>query len=1124
MFKSENEGRVCEVQRAPRAFTQYVFDNFDHDTSTLDGHGTVHVLGGQRIVTLVDPTAEVKVDCIPRRALPSSASQIAQDLNYAMDIVWLKGPVLNGLKSVLVQPMTSTSLSWDPSGPSLPPFIRDALTVDSLWMAGRRFVELAATDPNAINTALRYAMKDADDRGQDDCFVTFDQPLYMKAMKLVTADPALSGVQVRLGGFHLTMSYLGSIAHIMSGSGLEDVWAQVYAFNSIKHMVTGKAYSRAVRAHFLVQEAIGSMLLDRVTADATRRGDIRELYGDFLERADVTAEEVANTPVARRLGKDLIEAGEQAASDSATGKLWWQYFKLVALLRFHIRAERTGDWEMHKESVKAMLPIFHAAGHLPYARAAHLYVQQMEELTGGCSQAANDGNFTVRRSSDFWAGMWTDLVIEQCLMRLLKCRGGVTRGRGLTKSSVTQFILTRHALVDLSAAIEEYSGAKASVLKLRVTNDCAERSVALVEEYNKILTADEEQKQFLILDVKEHRKRYPNVNKTTLGIKNYFYSWHPNTGTSEQHVELRVGRQERDCRDLKKFCNWLKKYNPFIDWGRDNQRVVCLHTGQLGAAQVNCNEAVAVGTALMEKMYGKDFEQSLQLKGRVIPLSKVPLSTGAPPHKAKDAPDQKSQFYFNKMVTLDLTQDDLKRFFTCELSDMPPALFDDGLMRSNNKAKLTRKFRPDGEDADDSLFEEPHDDATPGPSLPTKTVVDGGHLLHAVAWPRSERGKEHTYGDVCDRYVNYIKRYQQPTVVFDGYEESWSTKWEVQQRRAARKKVCPKFSVTEEEEISPAYSREDFLSSAFNKTGITSLLTEKLQGAGAEVLQARADADIMIAETAIRLDQPGEHVTVIARDTDVLAILAARARDETGITVTKPGSASKADEVFSVQAIRVHLAKQGLLHLLLFGHAMSGCDTTSNIHTRGKLAVWNALLKDATKGGTLRQEVAVFNQPAATREVIAAAGEKLILALYPDERCACLDDLRYVLYIKTCETKTKVDLSTLPPTCAAAAQHCFRVYLQVQQWMGNDLDPTAWGWRAADGTLVPIPTTLPPAPSELLSRLSCNCSASGCGPRCPCRLRGAYCDSFCRKCKGETCKNVVEGGEDDEIAWGRLLD
>ncbi|KAE8739267.1 hypothetical protein FOCC_FOCC015227 [Frankliniella occidentalis] len=224
---------------------------------------------------------------------------------------------------------------------------------------------------------------------------------------------------------------------------------------------------------------------------------------------------------------------------------------------------------MHKETVKAMLPIFHAAGHLPYARAAHLYVQHMEDLTGGCSRAAGDGHFTVRRSM-------FDAAAEVS-------RRGHVRPR-LTKSSVAQFTLTRRALVDLSAAVEEYSGV--------------------------------------------------------------------HTGTSEQHVELRVGRQEKDCRDLKKFSNWLRKYNPFVDRGvRDNQRVVCLHTGHLGALRVNCHKAVEVGTALMEKMYGKDFDQSLTLKGRVIPLS-----TGPPLHKAKDAPDQKSQFYFNKMVTLDLTR------------------------------------------------------------------------------------------------------------------------------------------------------------------------------------------------------------------------------------------------------------------------------------------------------------------------------------------------------------------------------------------------------------------------------------------------------------------------------------
>ncbi|KAK3927182.1 Protein asteroid-like protein 1 [Frankliniella fusca] len=1071
LSKRESEGEVREAQRSPRAFTHYVFDNFDHDTSTLDGHGTMHVLGGQRIVALLDPAAEVTVEPVPRRPLPSSASQIARDLDHSMDIAWIRGPILSGLKSVLVQPMTSMALSSEP-----PPFMRAAFTLDSVWMAGRwagalmapswlgymkeamatpgrdfprsavealPFVELAATDPNAINTALCYAAADAKKRHQDGCFVTFDQPLYMKAMKIVTADPSLGGVVVRLGGFHLTMSFIGAIAHIMSGSGLEELWAQVYAVNSVKHMVTGKAYSRAVRAHFLTQEALGSLLLDRVAMDSTTKTEVREIYEDFLEKTNITAEEVAQSPVALNLGNSLYAAGEQEARNSHTGKLWWQYFKLVGLLRFFIRAERTGDWAMHKECVKAMLPIFHATGHLPYARAAHLYVQQMEGLTGGCAEAAWRGNFTVRRVSGYWGGVYTDMVIEQDLMRPMKIRGGLTR-RGLTQSTVSQWILSRRALLEVSAAVERCSGV--------------------------------------------------------------------HSGTSEQHVELRHSRQERDRRDLGKFCEWLTKYPPFLD--RDNLRVRCLHTGELGATQVNCHVAVEIGTALMEKTYGKDFETlKLQLRGRVIPLSTTP-----PPFKAKEAFEIDTQFLFMKMVTLDMTQDDLKRFLTYELAPMPPALFDKGLMRHNNKASLTRRFRPGAQDADDSLFEEPYGDTPSGPSLPTKTVLDGGHLLHTVAWPRHGGGKEPTYGDVCLRYVQHVEKYTNPTVVFDGYEESWSTKWETQQRRAARKKPCAKFIVTEEEVTSPAYTREDYLSSAFNKTGLITLLTEKLEGARVEVLQARADADVIVAEKAMELDQPGQHVSVIARDTDIVAILIARAGDDTGITVTKPGTATTADEVFCIRAIRRHLAKQGLLHCVLLGHAMSGCDTTSAIYTKGKLTVWKSL----QKSHTLQQHASLFNDPNATREEISEAGEQLMLSLYSGGGgCSTLNDLRYKEYNEKTNTKTKLpSLATLPPTSAAAQQHSFRVYLQVQQWLGNDLDPTAWGWRAENGTLLPIPTTLPAVPPELQGRLSCKCSALGCGVTCPCRKRGAICDSTCSKCKGETCKNTTEG-EDD---WGTLLD
>ena len=43
------------------------------------------------------------------------------------------------------------------------------------------------------------------------------------------------------------------------------------------------------------------------------------------------------------------------------------------------------------------------------------------------------GLHVVRRSDRLWAGLSTDLVIEQVLMRSLKASGGLTRGRGFTE-------------------------------------------------------------------------------------------------------------------------------------------------------------------------------------------------------------------------------------------------------------------------------------------------------------------------------------------------------------------------------------------------------------------------------------------------------------------------------------------------------------------------------------------------------------------------------------------------------------------------------------------------------------------------------------------------------------------
>lgn len=45
----------------------------------------------------------------------------------------------------------------------------------------------------------------------------------------------------------MQMSFLGSIGHLMAVSGLEELLEVVYAGNTVCHMMSGKAVSRAVR-------------------------------------------------------------------------------------------------------------------------------------------------------------------------------------------------------------------------------------------------------------------------------------------------------------------------------------------------------------------------------------------------------------------------------------------------------------------------------------------------------------------------------------------------------------------------------------------------------------------------------------------------------------------------------------------------------------------------------------------------------------------------------------------------------------------------------------------------------------------------------------------------------------
>ena len=161
---------------------------------------------------------------------------------------------------------------------------------------------------------------------------------------------------------------------------------------------------------------------------------------------------------------------------------------------------------------------------------------------------------------------------------------------------------------------------------------------------------------------------------------------------------------------------------------------------------------------------------------------------------------------------------------------------------------------------------------------------------------------------------------------------------------------------------------------------------------------------------------------------------------------------------------------------------MTGCDTTSGLHRQGKKAF--NLVKHNPELQKLEE---VLLDSSSTPDAVALAGEKMLLTLYG----ATSTRLSINTHRRHCFMKAVVmcpiQLGALPPTSAAAREHSWHMYHQVQSWIGNDPLPSDLGWDLVNGQLRPVLSRLTPAPDALLNLISCNCKC-GCGRGCGCRI------------------------------------
>ena len=1053
-------------------FVQYAADNVDHNLRTLDGHGTFHGMGMMAAITpgisserpvprakatALDIAVVGRVQIRYHKEESCNMSTVtyqklvnlkAQNSCENLDVLW-KASILFG--------------SPRPAWSGMMQFVHHGSHPGKAAVMFMPMIDMNPSDSTCIYSTLSFVSEHARRHGVTP-IITFDQPLWWKALMIVESEPEgsdMKGIVLRLGGFHTEMSFLGSIGHLMASSGLQEVLETIYASNAVVHMLSGKAISRAVRAHFIVDAALNALMLNGVynaplpcqqipesdgsndhnpditevgtrppneqCADVGDSQDLDEacaLYEQLMAK-DVSAEDVCTSHVLERIKNSLQKHSEAVKMSSRTAVLWVQYMNMVDVLRKHITAERTGNWALHLQAIQDMLPYMAASGHNLYTKSATVYLHKMSDLKShhpDVQRHFDEGLHVIRRSDRVWAGLSSDLVIEQVLMRSLKTSGGLTRGRGMTEHQRLLWLLSRPACAQVNQAMQELTGV--------------------------------------------------------------------NYNTGEQNQDMTKARQARDWKDTLTVLQYLQERNPFTS----DPSLRSIATGVHAHSTANVDKAVEVGNMILTSMHGKTaVEYTFQRKNQAITLGQS-FSIKIDGDRIQIDP----QLLFQRLTTVVQSSSELESAFRYELCSYPSALFDSSLLlREADKPALA-----------DAIWKSCECDVPVViPSSGVQYVLDGGALLQRIPWSRGS-----TYRDICHQYTEYVgRKYGNAIVVFDGYE-STNTKDMTHQRRSKGKAST---TVTFTADMTCTIKKEQFLANKKNKQRFIFMLSAALQDKNCETYHASGDADLLIVQKAVQSSATSTTV-LVGDDTDLIVLLCYHASLDSHDLFFRPEPKKKTKKprTWDIKATKERLGPEICSHIL-FMHAFLGCDTTSHLYGIGK----GTSLKKFKASSAFCEQAKVFDTLSASMDDVIASGEKALVMVYNGKATESLDSLRHQRFCeKVASKKSHVKPQALPPTSAAAKYHSLRVYLQIQEWKGSagDLHPTDWGWQECDEGLTPLQTSLPPAPEHLLRVIRCNCQTDCSTLRCSCKKHNIECTLACGNCKGSGCTNISHDHDDDD--------
>ena len=177
-------------------------------------------------------------------------------------------------------------------------------------------------------------------------------------------------------------------------------------------------------------------------------------------------------------------------------------------------------------------------------------------------------------------------------------------------------------------------------------------------------------------------------------------------------------------------------------------------------------------------------------------------------------------------------------------------------------------------------------------------------------------------------------------------------------------------------------------------------------------------------------------------------------------------------------------------------------------------------------GQSQEREMDVFKDPGSSHEQIHEAGLKIVAAHFSTDQNSVsenLNEVREIQFHKKCSsksTKRGVNLASLVLSEDSVYLHLDRAYFQIQDWQGNALEPTDYGWEIKDGLLEPILMQQDPAPVCLVEVTQCKLRQQNVSVEGALAIASSVTCSIASGCQNCEIQDVEEEGSDGR-SWGR---